>query len=125
MASGIFFSLTSFIPQETVHTVAALFSIYSILNKNKSYCLKLTSLCLLLYYLFLLLCVSFCHSPRLPPLLFLSLFAFLLSYPPLHLNAFGSVVPPPFCVKVCFLNVLLSLTSVSACYHSILSGSPI
>ncbi len=56
------FLLTSFIPQEKVYTVAALFSIYSILNKNKSHCLKLTFLCSLLYYLTLLLYLSFSHS---------------------------------------------------------------
>lgn len=33
-----------------------------------------------------------------------------LTPPPLHLNAFGSVVPPPYCVKVCFLTARCHLS---------------
>lgn len=63
---------------------------------------------------------SFLRLPLLPlhtPVLF------PLSYsppPPLHLNAFGSVVPPPYCVKVCFLTARRHLSPpFSPCLHSI------
>lgn len=44
---------------------------------------------------------TFTHTGSLPP---------LLLPPPLHLNAFGSVVPPPYCVKVCFLTARCHLS---------------
>lgn len=54
---------------------------------------------------------TFAHTGSLPP---------LLLPPPLHLNAFGSVVPPPYCVKVCFLTARCHLSPpFSPCLHSI------
>lgn len=76
----------------------------------------LFSACCFIFGLSYFFLCSFLTLP--PPFFFTFTHSSSSRTPPLHLNAFGSVVPPPYCVKVCFLTAIYHYC-FSSCLHSI------
>lgn len=108
LQGGFFFFSINYFLLETVHTVAVLFSIYSILNNNKSYCPQLSFLCFIMSWF---LSAPLDDSPSVSRSSLLPL---------LHWNAFGSVFLPPKSLKVYFGGTssvfnLLSLAHLYSC----------